>query len=137
MITGISLALRGWKSVGFRCLQPTNEAGRRGVNFLMSEEGRSQSHSWRVVAPGRARRPSVSEVNDFGPWQAARARWETSQVPRAPAAPRVVAALLGLALYCVLSYLNRKRQFRERISLSRCSGLSIVQLSSPGFIPWV
>lgn len=54
----------------------------------MSEEGRSQSHSWRVVAPGRARRPSASEVNDFGPWQAARARWETSQVPRAPAAPR-------------------------------------------------
>lgn len=48
--------------VGFWCLQPTNEAGRRGVNFLMNEEGRSQSHSWGVVAPGRARRPSASEV---------------------------------------------------------------------------
>lgn len=57
-------------TVGFQCLQPTHEAGGRGVNFLRDEKIGNQSHSWGVVGPGRAPRPSASKVNDFAPWQA-------------------------------------------------------------------
>ena len=104
-----------------------------------------------MVESGLAPRPSGSEVTDFAPLAAGQSKplrdhpgAESTRLTRAAAQaqcqplPRgLVAALLSLALYCILSYLNRKRQFRGRISLSPCSRLSIVQLSQPWFIPWV